>query len=102
MRSWRVSRAAALVGMSRPQFMKTFKKVAGMTLVAYLNHVRLAHALRLLRETSHTIADIACLTGFADQSYFDKRFKRAFGQTPREFRNGTARSKSAKESARPS
>ena len=25
--------------MSAPQFMKTFKKVAGMTLVAYLNHV---------------------------------------------------------------
>jgi AraC-like DNA-binding protein len=83
-----VSRAAALVGMSRPQFMKTFKKVAGMTLVAYLTHVRLAHATRLLRETSLTIAEIASIAGFADQSYFDKRFKRAFGQTPKEFRTG--------------
>src|SRR6185437_15753972 len=44
-----VSAAARLVGMSAPQFMKTFKQVAGMTLVVYLNHVRLANGARLLR-----------------------------------------------------
>ena len=81
-----VGAAARLVGMSTPQFMKTFKQVAGMTLVAYLNHVRLANAARLLRETSRSIADIADAAGFSDQSYFDKRFKRAFGQTPKDFR----------------
>jgi AraC-like DNA-binding protein len=81
-----VAGAARLAGMSAPQFMKTFKRVAGMTLTAYLNHARLAHAARLLRETDRSIADIASEAGFADQSYFDKRFKRAFGQAPREFR----------------
>ena len=81
-----VNTAARLAGMSAPQFMKNFKQVAGMTLVAYLNHVRLANAARLLRETNRSIADIADATGFSDQSYFDKRFKRAFGQTPKEFR----------------
>jgi AraC family transcriptional regulator, transcriptional activator of pobA len=83
-----VAQAAHMVGMSQPQFMKTFKKVAGMTLVAYLNHVRLANGSRLLRETDLTIAEIATDVGFSDQSYFDKRFKRAFGRTPREFRAG--------------
>jgi AraC-like DNA-binding protein len=82
-----VATAAAMVGMSAPVFMKVFKQVAGMTLVAYLNHVRLAHGSRLLRETDRTIADIASAAGFADQSYFDRRFKRAFGRTPKEFRN---------------
>ena len=81
-----VNTAARLVGMSAPQFMKNFKQVAGMTLVAYLNHVRLANAARLLRETDRSIADIADATGFSDQSYFDKRFKRGFGRTPKEFR----------------
>ncbi len=81
-----VSAAARLVGMSPPQFMKTFKAVAGMTLVAYLNHVRLTNGVRLLRETDRSIADIANASGFSDQSYFDKRFKRAFGRTPKEFR----------------
>jgi AraC-like DNA-binding protein len=74
--------------MSQPQFMKTFKRVAGMTLVAYLSHVRLANGSRLLRETGLTIAEVATEVGFSDQSYFDKRFKRAFGRTPREFRLG--------------
>lgn len=86
-----VSAAARLAGMSAPQFMKTFKQVAGMTLVAYLNHVRLAQAARLLRETDRTIAEIATATGFSDQSYFDKRFKRAFGRTPKEFRSERVR-----------
>jgi transcriptional regulator GlxA family with amidase domain len=79
--------AARLVGLSPVRFMKTFKQVAGMTLVAYLNHVRLANAARLLRETGLSIAEIANATGFSDQSYFDKRFKRAFGRTPKAFRS---------------
>ena len=83
-----VRAAAQIVGMNAPQFMRTFKQVAGMTLVAYLNHARLAKAARLLRESTRPIAEIASEAGFADQSYFDKRFKRAFSQTPNEFRNG--------------
>jgi AraC-like DNA-binding protein len=81
--------------------MKTFKKVAGTTLVAYLNHVRLANGSRMLRETSLSVAEIASAVGFADQSYFDKRFKRAFGRTPMAFR-GSGRSKSSQLSSSPS
>jgi AraC-like DNA-binding protein len=81
-----VSDAAHMVHMSLPQFMKTFKKVAGTTLVAYLNHVRLSTAARLLNETALTIAEIANEVGFSDQSYFDKQFKRAFGCSPKQFR----------------
>lgn len=84
-----VAQAAGIAHMSEPQFMRTFKKVAGMTLVAYVNHVRLAQAARLLKETGLSIAEIADQTGFADQSYFDKRFKASFGQSPKEFRAGT-------------
>ncbi len=83
-----VSDAAHMVHMSLPQFMKTFKRVAGTTLVAYLNHVRLSSAARLLSETALSIAEIAHEVGFSDQSYFDKQFKRAFGCSPKQFRNG--------------
>jgi AraC-like DNA-binding protein len=82
--------AAAMVEMGTPQFMKAFKRVAGMTLVAYLNHVRLTNGARLLHDTTRSIADVADAVGFADQSYFDRRFKRAFGQSPREFRQALA------------
>jgi AraC-like DNA-binding protein len=81
-----VGAAAKLVHMSRPQFMKRFKKVAGMTFVTYVHHVRLSHAVPLLKETDRTVADIANHVGFTDQSYFDRRFKAAFGVSPKEFR----------------
>ncbi len=78
--------AAALAKMSVPQFVRLFKKVAGMSFVSYLTHVRLSRSVRLLKESSLTIAEVAYQVGFSDQSYFDRRFKAAFSQTPRDFR----------------
>lgn len=83
-----VAEAAKLAAMSPAAFMKAFKQVAGMTLVAYLNHVRLARAARMLRETGRTIADIAAETGFADQSYFNRRFGRPSDWPRRCFASG--------------
>jgi len=84
-----VAQAAQLTHLSQPQFMKLFRKVTGMTFVAYLTRVRLTQALRLLRETELSVAEIAASAGFSDQSYFDRRFRRAFGKTPREYRADT-------------
>lgn len=81
-----VEQATQLVHMSQAQFMKVFKKVSGMTFVAHVTRVRINNALRLLRETDMTIAEIAAKTGFSDQSYFDRRFRQAFGKSPREWR----------------
>jgi AraC-like DNA-binding protein len=81
-----VASAADVVAMSESQFMKFFKRATGMTFVAYLTHVRLNQAYRLLTETEASIAEVATSVGFSDQSYFDKRFKEAFNQTPRELR----------------
>jgi AraC-like DNA-binding protein len=77
-----LKKGASLANMSQPQFIKLFKRVAGMTLVNYVTHVRLSHAFRLLRDSSLTIAEIAFETGFSDQSHLDRRFKAAFGQVP--------------------
>ena len=81
-----VDRAAQLVHMSQAQFMKVFKQVSGMTFVAHLTRVRIMNALRMLRETDMTIAEIAAKCGFSDQSYFDRRFRQAFGKSPRDWR----------------
>jgi AraC-like DNA-binding protein len=81
-----LKQAATLAKMSVPQFVRLFKKVAGMSFVSYVTHVRLSRSVRLLKESCLTIAEVACQVGFCDQSYFDRRFKAAFGQTPRDFR----------------
>jgi AraC-like DNA-binding protein len=77
-----LKQGATLAGLSQPQFIKLFKRVAGMTFVSYVTHIRLSHAFRLLKESSLTIAEVAAQVGFSDQSYFDRRFKSAFGQVP--------------------
>jgi AraC-like DNA-binding protein len=77
-----LNRGATLAKMSLPSFTRLFKKVAGMTFVSYVTHVRLSQALRLLRESSLTVAEVANRVGFSDQSYFDRKFRFAFGQTP--------------------
>jgi AraC-like DNA-binding protein len=81
-----VSRAAAMVGLSDFQFMKMFRKATGATFVTYLTRLRLAHAHQLLVETDHSIAAIAADVGFSDQSYFDRRFREHYKQSPREAR----------------
>lgn len=44
---------------------------------------------QLLSETDYSLAEIAFLTGFADQSGFTRAFKRWSGKTPRSYRIGT-------------
>ncbi len=43
-------------------------------------------AQRLLRETNYSLAEVAFLTGFSEQSGFTRAFKRWVGQTPRSYR----------------
>ncbi len=86
-----IDQATQLVHMSQAQFMKVFKQVSGMTFIAHVTRVRIMNALRMLREPDMTIAEIALKCGFSDQSYFDRRFRQAFGKSPREWRRSHAR-----------
>jgi AraC-like DNA-binding protein len=83
-----IRQAAELANMSDSQFMKAFKRVAGMGFVAYRTHLRVSHAIRLLHDPDRKVADIAAAVGFSDQSHFDRQFKRAFGVSPRQYRTG--------------
>ena len=81
-----LNEAAGMCGMSTAQFTRSFRQASGTSYLAYVTHLRLAEAARLLRAGDKSIAEIADATGFADQSHLDRKFKRAFGATPREFR----------------
>ena len=47
-------------------------------------------AKRLLRETEYSLAEVAFLTGFSEQSGFTRAFKRWSGQTPRSYKLGSS------------
>jgi len=88
-----VAQAASMLGMNEFRFMRFFKKATGMTFVTYLTQLRLSCAHRLVEETHRSIAEIAATVGFADQSYFDRRFRQLYGRTPREVRAAAALSR---------
>ena len=64
----------------------------GTTFTEFLTGQRLARAHRLLCEPANqtAISNIAYDVGFGDLSYFNRRFRRQFGLTPREVRGDKA------------
>lgn len=71
-------------------FSTLFKQEMGVTFTDYLNSLKVEHACKLLTETNLSIIDISLSTGFEDQSYFTKVFKKAKGMTPKLYRSENA------------
>ena len=59
------------------------------TFQAIATRARRDAAESLLTTTTHSIADVAFLTGFSDQTAFTRAFKRWTGSTPAAFRDHT-------------
>src|SRR3954471_338422 len=73
-----LSELAELCGLSRSYFIRAFKQVTGTPPHRWLLIQRAKHAKDLLRGTSLSIADIAVVCGFADQSHLTRVFSKAF------------------------
>ncbi|OUJ71113.1 chromate resistance protein ChrB domain-containing protein [Hymenobacter crusticola] len=52
----------------------------------YIRKLRIEKALQLLDTTAYSLAEIAYLTGFSDQSHFTRIFKQHTGQSPASYR----------------
>jgi len=74
-------------GMSKNTFLRNFERATGYAPINYLINIRIARACSLLRETTYSIAEIGYKTGFNDNNYFSKTFKKNVGMTAREYRN---------------
>ena len=68
-------------------FRKLFYNIFKSSPLNYLNNLRVSHAKTLLTETDHALSNIAVLSGFYDEKYFCKLFKKKTGKTPTEYRN---------------
>ena len=81
---------ARLVNLSQFHLTRVFAATVGMPPHAFQTQVRIAQAKKLIRD-GLPLADVAALTGFADQSHFIRHFKRLMKITPGEYLNNQAR-----------
>ncbi|MFA9465420.1 MAG: response regulator [Velocimicrobium sp.] len=65
-----------------------FKRHMGQNLSEYIIEYRMLKALKLLGQLEYKISDVAEVVGFNDAKYFSSTFKKMYGVTPLEYRNG--------------
>ena len=81
---------AALCGLSVRQLTRGFRASRGCSIGDYVERCRVEHARRLLA-ADQSVKAIAYSLGFASPSGFCFAFRRATGETPREFRQRARR-----------
>lgn len=74
-------------GVGYRWFRRTFTVHTGLSPHQYLLELRLVRAHNLLAETTLSVKEIARQTGFVDEHYFSRRFRKKSNLTPGEYRN---------------
>ncbi|WNR42620.1 AraC family transcriptional regulator [Paenibacillus roseipurpureus] len=81
-----LSEAADQLAVSDRQLQRQLMKLTGMSFTANVQHARLEACCKYLRESNHTISEIAALIGYQDMKYFNQLFKKRIGVTPSQYR----------------
>lgn len=74
------------VGLSPNYLSSLFKKELHISFVDFINKKRMDMAKELLVTTNYKTYQIADLTGYTDDSYFSRTFKKITGKLPSEYR----------------
>lgn len=77
---------AAAANVSKPQLLKLFRDFVGASPTQYLYEQRLCTAAEKLAHTGLSIKEIAQGCGFANEFHFSRKFKQAYGKSPRVWR----------------
>ncbi len=81
----KISDIAAQLGMSGRTLQRRLSDES-VSFQSLVDQARREFAERLLADTGYPLAEVAFLTGFSEQSAFNRAFKRWAGQTPRSYR----------------
>ncbi len=76
---WKLSE---YVNASEDYLSRIFHKQMGIPLWEYLNRLRIGYAIELLKSSAESVAEVASRSGFQDQAYFCRVFRRITGATP--------------------
>ncbi|MFI9577192.1 helix-turn-helix transcriptional regulator [Microbispora rosea] len=82
-----LDRLAAVAGVSKFYFVRSFEAAYGETPMRYLTRRRLERAQDLLRFANLTVTEICMAVGFSSLGSFSAKFRRIVGESPSEYRD---------------
>lgn len=85
-KDWNLASLADTCHMSRANFARVFRQVAGTTPAALLQQLRMAQAAQWLRQENRPVAEIGERAGYQSEAAFNRVFKRSFGMGPGQYR----------------
>ncbi len=85
-----LEQVAGQVHLSKSYFCRILKEELGCTFTEYTNRLRIERSKTYLRHQTLSLSEIAYKTGFDDQSYFTRIFKRYVGMPPGKYRANAA------------
>ena len=83
---WQLAEA---INVSEDYLTRIFRKDLGLSPWTYLTRLRIDLAKRLLRQSTMTVGEVASASGFQDQAYFCRVFKKVTGVNPGKLRQRT-------------
>ncbi|OMC79218.1 AraC family transcriptional regulator [Viridibacillus sp. FSL H8-0123] len=81
-----VAKLAEEVNMFPWQYSQIFKELTGQIPLSFVNNLRIDQAKHLLLKTEDRIHEIAHHVGFNNEFYFNRRFSKAVGVAPGQYR----------------
>ncbi|SNS04487.1 transcriptional regulator, AraC family [Streptosporangium subroseum] len=86
-RALNLDQLAAVAGVSKFHFARSFEAAYGETPIRYLTRRRIERAQDLLRVANLTVTEVCMLVGFASLGSFSSRFAQLVGESPTAYRN---------------
>ena len=82
-----LDRLAAVAGVSKFHFARSFEAAYGETPIRYLTRRRIERAQDLLRVANLTVTEVCMAVGFASLGSFSSRFSALVGESPTAYRD---------------
>lgn len=77
---------AAVAGMEKFHFARTFRRLTGQSPLAHFQHRRMARACEWLDAAEDGVGEIAQRLGYSDPHYFSRQFRQVIGMAPSAYR----------------
>ncbi|MNH92527.1 HTH-type transcriptional activator Btr [compost metagenome] len=78
----KLEKLAEMAGFTPTSYSREFKKITSSSPIDYLNALRIAKAKQLLLAKAHSVKEVSASSGFGDEFYFSRMFKREVGISP--------------------